>query len=380
MKNEIEEMKIKHLEILKKHLDEIKQIQSLIEQSLITLNKMEESNEVSVTMEYRSQNKEFRKLPPKLRVSLPTFSPNTIDREQLYKSLGSLIPLSFTTDVNGYTVKKAETSPKELMGEPELVTTINTGYEDLRSVTCLREEEFWTSGKVSDMKCFNVQGTVINTIKTKSVEQPNDIAVTSDGDLVYASGTVNKVKSGQTEEVIRLQGWIPNNLCVTSSGDLLVTMHSDDETQSKVVRYSGSTEKQTIQYDDEGKPLYSGNNYTKYISENRNLDICVAYWGAGAVVVVNQAGKLRFRYTCHSSSTKYKAFKPWGITTDSQSQILTTNCGNHCIHILDQNGQFLCYIDNCDLKCPWGLCADKSDKLFVAENYSGNVKKIKYLQ
>ncbi|XP_055999643.1 uncharacterized protein LOC125656909 [Ostrea edulis] len=381
MKNEIEEMKIKHLEILKKHLDEIKQIQSLIEQSLITLKEMEESNEVSVTMEYRSKIKEFRKLPPKVRVSLPTFSP--IDSEQLYKSLGSLVPLSFTTDENGYTLKKSKTSPKELMDEPELVTTMYTGYKKLRNVTCLSEEEFWTSEQVSEMKCFNVQGTVINTIRTKSGIMPRDITVTSDGDLVYShwlTKTVNKVKSGQTEEVIRLQGWRPGHLCITSSGDLLVTICSDDETQSKVVRYSGSTEKQTIQYDDEGKPLYSGNIRIKYISENRNLDICVADYEAGAVVVVNQAGKLRFRYTGHSSTTKTKAFKPCGITTDSQSQILTADSNNQCIHILDQNGQFLRYIDNCDLKNPYGLCVDKSDNLFVAEYVSGNVKKIKYLQ
>ncbi|XP_055998965.1 uncharacterized protein LOC125667229 [Ostrea edulis] len=269
------------------------------------------------------------------------------------------------------------------MDEPELVATINTGYKNFRSVTCLSEEEFWTSARVSDMKCFNVQGTVINIIKTKSGRCPNDIAVTSDGDLVYSdntTNTVNKVKSGQTEEVIRLAGWTPLNLCFTSSGDLLVTVYSDYQTQSKVVRYSGSTEKQTIQYDDEGKPLYSGHATIKYISENRNLDICVADTGAGAVVVVNHAGKLRFRYTGHSSTSKNKAFSVHGITTDSQSQILTADCDNHCIHILDQNGQFLRYIDNCDLKDPLGLCVDKSDNLFVAEFNGGNVKKIKYLQ
>jgi hypothetical protein len=325
MKNEIEEMKTKHFDILKKHLDEIKQIQSLIEQSLITLKKMEESNEVSITMTYRSKNQEFRKLPSKVRVSLPTFSPHPIDSEQLYKSLGSLIPLSFTKDENGCTLKKTETSSKELMDEPELVSTINTGYKQPRSVSCLSDEEFWTSARISDMKCFNVQGTIINTIKTKSGERPGDIAVTSDGDIVYSDRTMNtvyKVKNGQTEEVIRLQGWRPGNLCVSSSGDLLVTMCSDDKTHSKVVRYYGSKEKQTIQYDEEGQSLYSGNDKIKYISENRNQDICVADHDAGVVVVVNQAGKLRFRYTGQLSSTKNKPFKPWGITTDSQSHIL----------------------------------------------------------
>jgi hypothetical protein len=374
MKNEIEEMKTKHLEILKKHLDEIKQIQSLIEQSLITLKKMEESNEVSITMEYRSKNPEFRKLPPKVRVSLPVFKPNTTDSEQLYKSLGSLIPLSFTTDENGdtsATLKITDTSSKDQADEPQLVATIKTGYECLRSVTCLNEDEFWASAKVSDMKCFNIQGTVINTIQTKSGEWPRDIAVTRNGDLMYSdriAKTVCKVQSGKIKKVIKLKGWMPAQLCVTSSGDLLVAMFNDDETQAKVVRYFGSTEKQRIQSDDEGQPLYSGNEYDKYISENRNLDICVADVEAGAVVVVNQAGKLRFRYTGHPSTTKTEPFKPWGITTD-----------NHCIHILDQNGQFLRYIDNCDLKDPAGLCVDKSDNLFVAEFYSGKVKKIKYL-
>uniref|UniRef100_A0A8W8LSW4 B box-type domain-containing protein n=1 Tax=Magallana gigas TaxID=29159 RepID=A0A8W8LSW4_MAGGI len=383
MKTEINEIKVKHRDVLKKHLNEIKQAQSLIKQTIQALRKIEKSTEVTSTIEYSSKVREFRKLPPKVKVTMPTFIPKPIDREKLYSLFGQITPLSTATEENVMSPNQPNTSVRELLDEPELVATIQTGYEKVRSVTCLNDGSIWTSGRTNDIKCFNSKGSLLQTIKTKSEEWPNDITVDSDGNLLYsdwADRTVNIVKNGQTEVLIRLQGWMPNSLCVTSTGDLLVTIFSADGTQSKLVRYSGSTEKQTIQFDDKGKPLYSGNGNVKYITENRNNDICVADSEAGAVVVVNQDGKLRWRNTGHPSVTKNKPFKPIGITTDKQCRILTTDSDNHCIHILDQNGQFLRYIDNCDLKNPYGLCVDNNDNLFVCEYYKGNVKKIKSLK
>jgi hypothetical protein len=72
--------------------------------------------------------------------------------------------------------------------------------------------------------------------------------VTRDRDLVYIdSDTVNLVKNVQIQTLITLHGWTPLNVCSTSSGDLLVAMDNDHWTQSKIVPYSGFTEKQTIQ-------------------------------------------------------------------------------------------------------------------------------------
>ncbi|XP_052704554.1 uncharacterized protein LOC128180476 [Crassostrea angulata] len=273
----------------------------------------------------------------------------------------------------------------QLIDEPKIITYIQTSYDNSvfdHDVVCLNDEKVWTSGIGSVIRLYNLHGEVLDSIDIRSGEMPEKIAVTKDGDLVYVDvkdKAVNMVKNRQTETVIRRRGWSPTSVCSTSSGDLLVIMISDDIHQIKVMRYCGCTETQCIQYDDSGLPLYSlgGVLNMKHICENRNLDICVSDYDNGVVVVVSQAGKLRFTYTGPPSMVK-KSFHPVGITTDSQSRILVADMLNNRIHILDKDGYIIRFISNCNLRAPLGLCVDTKDYLFVTERDTGKVKKIQY--
>ena len=106
---------------------------------------------------------------------MPKFIPKQREKEQLCSLIGKLTPSASTLEERVFTAKKATTSVRVLLDEPEVLNTIKTGHERLRSVTCLNEEQIWTSGKTADIKCLNIQGELQIAIKTRSGEWPNNI-------------------------------------------------------------------------------------------------------------------------------------------------------------------------------------------------------------
>lgn len=232
------------------------------------------------------------------------------------------------------------------------------------------------------LKLYNLKSELVRKIKTKSGNKPSNLQVSKSGYLVYTDyveRTVNIVQNTNIREVVKSKEWIPRFAYCTSSDDLLVFMDNDDDRQSKVVRYFGSMEKQNIQFDESGQPLYSYdslNDRCKYVRDNKHVDICKSDWGAKAVVV-NVTGKHRFNYP-RKHPTDNEEFDPYGITTDSQCRILIADSLCNRIHIIDQNGQFLCFIANCGLERPVDLCVDTIGNIFVAERFTGRLTKNQY--
>lgn len=139
-----------------------------------------------------------------------------------------------------------------------------------------------------------------------------------------------------------------------------VTMIKTKQKQAKVVRYFGFTEKQTIQFNDKRQQLYSHMQLgIKYIKGNMNLHIY-----RGLVSWYDSDSQLGWKTPIyqHWYSLYYQwTIKPCAITTNSHSRILTADWDNNRINIIDQDGQFLCYIDNCHLHNTWALCVDTKE-------------------
>ncbi|XP_062606365.1 uncharacterized protein LOC134268187 [Saccostrea cucullata] len=413
LQTELTEMKKAHMEALKHNNDEIERDISNINFHLNLLEKILESNDSSLLFQYNSKVPTFKKSPHSVNISLPSFAPKEIQQDQIQELFGTLSLINDDHVYNSKMAKKiAESAPapsaKTLLDKPETITTKYVGYTYLQNIACLKNTRIWASGDSRVIKLFSIgqESHVKSCITSISFDTnipgvfsgPLYIAVTRNGNLVYCdphAKTVIEVKNEEVQHTIELHNWRPQGVCPTSAGDLLVimdnrrtsvflaTMRDGKPFQTKVVRFSDFVEKQTIQLDEEGKPLYPNTStcsYRRYITENRNLDICVT--DGEAVIVVNQAGKLRFRYTGHYPPPKWNQnFTPRGIITDSLSHILTADEMNKCVHIIDQYGQFLRYID-CGMVKPMGLSIDEDDHLFVADNKkkSGQIIKLRYLK
>lgn len=381
----IDEMKSTNNAVLEKQKGEIAYRISEIKQRIIDHKRLLDSFDFCSVSEYRSRNAEFRSLPAPAKNYFPGFTPYQINTNYIQQQFGQLTTLPFITDEDS---NVSCTPPRPFIDEPQIVTDLQTEFwkvNELKMVCCITDEIIWTCGEENLIRLHDLKGELATEIPTNSGKSPKGITMTTRNGykyLVYIDcfdRTINIMKNNYIQEIIRLGGWCPISICGTFFDTLLVIL-VNGYGQTNIVRYSSTTILQTIDITDSCKPFYSfdgSEQSCKFICENRNFDICVSNYDNKVAVVFDQTGKVRFQYN-GNPSPKHKEFWPKGITTDSQSRILIADCYNPCIHILDKDGQFLRFIDNCNFKTPYGVCVDTRDNLFVADRATGVVKKIQY--
>lgn len=265
-----------------------------------------------------------------------------------------------------------------LKDTPELLATIQSPYRVLWRIVCAGKDKIWTSGRRNDITQIDRKGNILLSIKTHGNHWV--LSIDNQQRLVFSKSYDTKVymyKEGNVETCLNLTNWLPRGICHTKNGDMLVSMRSENKKQSKVVRYSGTTETQTIQYDGQGEPLFStSSTAVLLLTENGNGDICVSDNSGHEVVVVNASGGLRFKYR-GSQQSKYTAFQPYKIATDVNHHILINDNMNNIVHITDSGGNCIRYIE---YPCSGGLSIDAEHNLVIGDESSGKIKILKYLK
>jgi hypothetical protein len=371
-------MRENHLAALKSYQSKINDcIQDMVK--IVQQNKMiMSSNKVSEIMSYNSKLEEFATIPSEIDINLPSLKSIMVEGKELSLEFENYKTSLTQTTMSSVTEKRSHLSLQKLLNQDKLITAIPIGCIYQCHVACVGVNEVWFVGTDKTIRRVDIHGSILDTVDTKCQTWPDDITVTRHGELLYSDGSTGSVyiiRRGIIETlIITPRGWIAQKLCCTRSGDILVSMYNR---RFKIVRYQGNVVTQEIDRDEYGVPIYNGWHSYLYIGENNNGDVCASDESAGTVVVVNKSGRVRFRYDGAPARRK-KPFDPRHIVTDSMSQILVADCNNDCIHILDQNGEFVRCIDNCGLVKPFGLSVDNKERLWVGLLESGELKVIRY--
>ncbi|XP_061186767.1 uncharacterized protein LOC133194882 [Saccostrea echinata] len=373
----IQSMKDDHMAVLKLHQTKLKNLIADMIETVEQNKKMLKSNKVSQVNNFKPKVEEYRDIPEVTDVLIPLLKTNTVQGRDLSIELGER------------KATLAQTSTKELLDKAKVIATFSTGIKPIFRVVCVGADKSWVSEKGRTIRCVDIHGSVHDTV-TPTLNSSDDspkpkeeelicISVNRNGELMYSdynNRTVNIYRHERTEIMITSPNdWNPAGLTSTKSGDILVNLYNGD--QNKIVRYQGQKVVNEIFKDENEKPIYGSGKYMLFVEENNNEDICVSDRNADTVVVVDKTGRVRFRFDGTPAKRK-ETFDPNELVTDSLSQIIVTDWRNNCLHILDQDGQFLKCVDNCDLSNPRGLSLDNEGRLWVGLYGKGEVKVIEY--
>nr|XP_022311421.1 uncharacterized protein LOC111116726 [Crassostrea virginica]XP_022311422.1 uncharacterized protein LOC111116726 [Crassostrea virginica] len=375
-----------NLNALQEYHNKIRNLISEINKTIKQNEKLINSNNLFEVNKYQSKLNEYQDFPEHGDLKFPFLDSNIDKKKELSIEIGGyrvtlkeMSQPTLSTDVSRLT-----TGIGKLMDNVRIIATFPTTYNPLYGIACVEELEAWIYGENEIITRIDLYGGVKDTFTTTCQSGPGGISVTRGRELMYrdtSSGTVKIVRDGKSETLITPpQGWKPWTLCCTRSGDILVHMYTwrDCQVKNKIIRYQGQNIKQEISINEQGNPIFEDGGSGLYMSENNNGDVCVSHIGTGTVVVVDRTGNVRFRYDGKQARIK-KRFGPKRIATDALSQIIVTDFNNDCLHILDQDGQFLRCVDDCGLKDPYGLSLDSEGRLWVGSKNSGEIKVIEYL-
>lgn len=234
---------------------------------------------------------------------------------------------------------------------------------------------------------FNKEGNVVNEYKTNGY--PQYIAATPDGEgLVYGDFEKKSVRLINTSKtpynevsLFNDENWFPRGIGLTKSGHYLLCLKSWDNKRGKVfVVDSLGKEVSTIEYDDDGKPLYVE---PRYVVQNKvSGDICVTDTMRKTMIAVESSGKYRYSYS--RSYPGREEFNPLNICADSEGCTLLLDTGqlSTIIHVISNDGKILRFVMSDHFRSLTTMDIGINDRLWIAnrENDKTKIKLIKQLK
>lgn len=283
--------------------------------------------------------------------------------------------VSFSFNTNGGDTVSEITNGVKL--ETSLAGVLDTGYRFISTVCQISGGYCWIGSSSGEYITLVNHGEDLQEIRKFSITA-DDIAHLGKENILVSCPDDHLVRNVSMETEISeifldVSPLYPTGLHVNNNDDILVSMVEGHrysfkvDSQRKVVRFSSDRNIKS-EYQFVGtKRLFT---YPFRLCENTNSDVCIVdKSGAftGRLVVLELSGSLKFTYTGNSTADQKSTFDPRDVACDSLGRILVSDCGNHMVHILDQDGDIVCHINTLKLgiKYPWSLSFESYVKLWI---------------
>ena len=334
-------------------------------------------------LQFKPGSLQLKDTAPSLKkASVPVFSEGTNAPEFIQEIFGQLSTDEFAENKSSEDTEKSFAKlgislsvTKSLVPNPPVQTEFDISFHN-PCIACVDGGLAWINCYPKMLQLVDRNGMVKDTINIGvSIE---DIAVTSDGALLFADYLNSCIKSMSTKKTIstlfKTSMW-PTGLCCLLNGDIVVTFEYD----GAVTVFSKRGE---IRWTRDFK-------FPVKVTVNKvNQDICICHTitlsrKMGKLTALRTDGQLRIHYEYEGQFDKYnKRFDPRDVCTDQMGYVLIADDFiNNRIHILDQEGQFIQYLLTSDQDI-WTIDVDKEGYIWVGGGLvykEGNVKVHKYL-
>ena len=297
-------------------------------------------------------------------------------------SEGHLSPQpTVNSDITTSIVSSSSDTKPSLIQNPSVQSQFDVDTEE-PCIACVDHGLAWVQNE-EKLQLMDREGLVKETIN--SVSEAADMAMTSDGELLlaYCSWVEGKcIKSVSKKKKIATlfeTDKEPCGLCCLQNNEIALTFADDN----KVIVYSRNGEiRRTLDCVQFRNP--KGIAASKV---NKNIYICDKQWLAdgsvGKLLAIGADGQLHFEYS--GQSDHHNEFSPTDVCTDHKGHVLIVEFWNCCVHMLDQDGQFIQYIltSQQGLNNPINIDVDREGYLWVGEvirSDRGRIKVVRYLQ
>ncbi|XP_078661222.1 uncharacterized protein LOC144905426 [Branchiostoma floridae x Branchiostoma belcheri] len=207
---------------------------------------------------------------------------------------------------------------------------------------------------------------------------PLGVAVSQDNEVYIADCGNSRI------QVFTMDGVYIREFTTTLPGETGEELYPHDVAVDRNDNLWVVSEKHVVQYSREGTCLVTIDlTHVEYlhgitVSMATEQVIVTEYDGQnGRLRVFNQDGSEVGTYG--SGHRSPEPWQPCYITVDGEGNILVTDVNNHCVHVLDREGNFKFKFgsegsDESQLRNPWGICVDGKGNIFVADRGNGCVK------